>query len=198
MKEDLIKFDLQLFAENSEGEDLANEQSEVVQEKTFTQSELDAILAKRLAKKDRENEELLKKAEQEKELTKLSADERAKKEFEIKQSELEEERKKIKIERLELQVIKILNEKNLPVEFSRFVIADSNEATLENINELSNLFNKGLESAVDARLKGGKPPKSGATQPTGEITLADYNRMGYKERVEFKNNHPDKFNELIK
>jgi hypothetical protein len=206
------RFDLQLFTDDQEKvkekvkEEVKEEVKEAIQ---LTQEELDAkiqaeadrrvtkALETQKVKLEAELSEKIKKERQEaEELAKLSEKERAEKERQKEREQFEQERKLFQKEKLELQTVKILSERNIPSEFASFVIAESNEETLERINQMEELFNKAIESAVNARLKG-KTPKNATTQSEG-VTLADYNRMSYRERVEFKNNHPDKFNELMK
>lgn len=160
-------FKLQLFADD-EGENQQNEQAQAEQPKTFTQEELDAIVSKRLAKEktklEEERKALLTKAEQEKELAKLSEKERAQKEFELKQSEFEKERQEFQRQKLELETVKELDKRSLPVEFSNMVLGEGSEDTLERINAFEKQWQAALEKAVNERMKGTTPKKAEAEQ----------------------------------
>jgi len=184
----MIKFDLQLFADDQEKEPLQLTQEEL---DAKIQAETDRKVTKALetakAKWEADYGERIKQERKEaEELAKLSEKERAEKERQKERELFEQERKQFERERLELQTIKILNERNIPSEFAPFVIADTNEGTLDRINQMEELFNKAIESAVDARLKG-KTPKTGGTQSTetnpfdkATFNLSEQGRL-YKE-----------------
>ena len=49
---------------------------------------------------------------------------------------------------------KVLAERNLPVEFTDFLIAEDNEKTLERIKTFEKKYKKAIEDAVNEKLKG--------------------------------------------
>jgi len=162
------KIDLQLFAE---GEPEIKEPIQLTQEELDAkiQTEADRRVTKALetqrAKLEADISEKIKKERQEaEELAKLSEKERAEKERQKEREEFEQERNNFKKERLELQTLKILNERQLPQEFATFVIAESDEGTLEKINKMEELFNKAIETAVDMRLKGTTPKAASSVE----------------------------------
>ena len=188
----MLKFNLQLFAEEED-------QLEVIQ---LTQAELDAKLqietdrkvTKALetakAKWESEYSERVKLERQEaEELAKLSEKERAEKERQKEREQFEDERKTFKRERLELQTTKILTERNLPMDFVPFVLAEDDQATLDKINKMEELWNKAIESAVDARLKG-KTPRSGGT-PAHEINPFDKATFNLSEQGRLYKENPN-------
>lgn len=175
------------------------ENEEATNEKTFTQEELNDIVEKRIAREKAKQDELKKQAELEKkqaeELAKLSAEERAKKEFEFEQEEFKKQQQEFYRERLELQTTKELDERDLPVSFAKYVIGEDAESTQERINEFEGLWEKELERRrVDAMR--GKTPSIGGHAPA--ITQGEFKQMGYKERMELKNNDEELYTKLTK
>ena len=104
------------------------------------------------------------------ELSKLSEDERAKAELEKTRSELEKQRLEFEREKLKYEAAKVLSQRNLPVEFVDYLIAEDNAATLERIKVFEKKFNKSVEEAVNAKLKGTAPSVSGKkTEDSGSF-----------------------------
>lgn len=128
-------------------------------QKTFTQEELDKIIEKRLARALKKADEERQEAER---LAKMSAEERTKAEFEKEKAKFEEQRKSFQKQQLELQVIKELSNKNLPTDFSKYLIGEDAETCMANIKEFEVKWQKAIEKAVNEKLKG-NTPKAGSS-----------------------------------
>ncbi|BDR72642.1 hypothetical protein K144316041_13500 [Clostridium tetani] len=156
--------------------DVATDKTETTKEKTFTQEDLEKIISKRLERERKKADE--EKAEAER-LAKMSAEERAKAEFEKEKRKFEEERKSFQKQQLELEVIKELTNKNLPTDFSKYLIAENAETCMENIKTFETEFSDAIEKAVQERLKGGyTPPK---TETTKTYSMEDLKNMSVEE-----------------
>lgn len=68
---------------------------------------------------------------------------------------------------LEAEAKNTLAEKNLPVELAEVLNYTEAEACKKSIEVVEKAFQKALESAVEERLKGGKPPKKAPTEDNG-------------------------------
>jgi len=167
--------------------------TDVATEKTFTQEELDKIIEKRLAR-------ALKKANEEKQeaekLAKMSAEERAKAEFEKEKQKFEDERKQYQREKMELEVIKQMSSKGLPTEFATYLIADDAETALNNIKTFEAEWQKAIEKAVNEKLKGSTPKTGNTANIT--ITKDEFNSLGYSERMKIYNEQPELYKKLTK
>ena len=166
------KFNLQLFADKAEENNVEDETVEEEKEeiKTYTQEELDAKLQsetdKRVtqalktakAKWEKEYKEKLEKEKKEAErLSKLSADEREQELLKQKEKELAEKEQAIRLRELQLDTIEKLAEENLPVGFAEFLIGEDAETTNDNIKKFKEEWQKALSNAVDERIKGKSP-----------------------------------------
>ena len=160
---------------------------EVKQEKTFTQEELDKILNKKFAQWQKKTEEAKAEAERKAKLTEAEKLAEERKEFEAM-------RKQFEYEKRVNSTSKILASNNLPVEFSDFLIAESDEATTQRVDLFKNAFNEALEKALTERLKG-NTPKVGTSKPK-EITKKDFRSMSYKEKMDLYNNNKELFKKL--
>ena len=162
---------------------------EVKQEKTFTQEELDKILNKKFAQWQKKTEEAKAEAERKAKLTEAEKLAEERKEFEAI-------RKQFEYEKRVNSTSKVLASNNLPVEFSDFLIAETDEATTQRVDLFKNAFNEALEKAVNERLKG-KTPKISMSSSTA-ITKEKFRSMSYKEKMDLYNKDKDLFEKLSK
>ena len=137
-----IKFEIQMFADGGEGGDGQQEQQtpattennetpdigEKKSENKTSDVDIDAKIAEALSKAQKNFEDTLKKrdaaAKKEAELSKLSDAERQKAEIENGRKELELKEKELQRKELMLEMTKVLAERNLPVEFTEYLIAE--------------------------------------------------------------------------
>ncbi|MDD3001757.1 MAG: DUF4355 domain-containing protein [Candidatus Riflebacteria bacterium] len=161
------KMNLQLFAEG-EAEPEVTSEPPIEQPKTYTedevkkmvQAEADRMTTKGLqTAREKWEAEQEQKLQQAKELAELSAEERAKKEFELERESFLKEKAEIIKERLTLQTEKDLISKGLPPDFATMLVAENPEVTLKNINMFEQKFRAALEVAIDERVKGRTPTK---------------------------------------
>lgn len=182
--ERLFTFDLQRFAgdgaatgaeggDNDPGKgDKGSDAGAKGDNKTYTQADIDAALATKLAaEKSKWETEYQQKAEaakkEQERLSKLSDDERKKVEIEKTQQELQAKEKELKIKELKLEVVEDLTKRGIPVSFLDYLVVDADsEKTLGRITNFEKEYKKAVDEAVNERLKG-KTPKAG-TSATGD------------------------------
>jgi hypothetical protein len=138
--------------------------------KTYTEaefiSEVDRRVSQAQAKWAAELDKKLNTARSEGEkLAKMSADERAKAEFETDKKEFESERAKYEAERLEFEAVKQLSENKLPVSFAKMCVGKDAEETKTNIEAFKTAWGEALQSAVNDRMRG-TTPKAGNGENT--------------------------------
>ena len=200
------QMDLQLFAEDTTAEaDTTTEVDAVEQVKTYTEDELKAQIQAETDRKVTKALETAKakwleeeqaKVKQAEELAKLSEKERLAKELEIQRNEFEAEKSKFQRERLTLQTEKDLISKDMPAEFAPFVVADTAEQTLININTLQASWQAAIEKAIDDKVKG-RTPTGNAAATTGAVTKEQFNKMTYLERLELKQKNIKLYESLL-
>ena len=162
---------------------------EVKEEKTFTQAELDKILNKKFAQWQKKTEEAKIEAERKAKLTEAEKLAEERKEFEAM-------RKQFEYEKRVNSTSKVLASNNLPVEFSDFLVADTEEATTQRVDLFKNAFNEAVEKLVNERLKG-NTPKVGVSS-SKEISKKDFRNMSYKQKIDLYNKDKELFNKLSK
>ena len=173
---------------NTESEDSSDDDKESNQqsEKMFTQSELDSIIEKRLAReraklekeyKTKINEGITSGLDEAKKLEKMTAQEKAEYEFNKRLADLEAREKEYNLRELKQTALSILNEKGFDIESAKsistlldYTDADKCKASIDNIDKLiSGLVEKG----VNAKIKTNKTPAQKETT-SGVFTYQDY------------------------
>jgi hypothetical protein len=149
-------------------DDKGGKSKEDGEHKTFTQTELDNIIQNRLERAMKKAEDERKQAE---ELAKLSEKERAKREIEIKEQELLDERNKFYKERLELQTSKELDAIDIPIAFTEFVMAEDAEATQARIKKFVDLWESEVEKRRIESMRG-QAPQKGTTDTGGSKSIS--------------------------
>lgn len=171
---------------NTESEDNSDDKESNQTEKTFTQSELDSIIEKRLAReraklekeyKTKINEGITSGLDEAKKLEKMTAQEKAEYEFNKRLADLEAREKEYNLRELKQTALGILNEKGFDIESAKsistildYTDADKCKASIDNIDKLiSGLVEKG----VNAKIKTNKTPVQKETTG-GVFTYQDY------------------------
>lgn len=189
--------------------ELENKETQEQEVKTFTQEEVDKLIQAETDRKttkalqtakEKWEEEYKAKLETEKseaeKLASMSAEERAKAEFESQRAEWEKEKAEFEKGKLKLEATKELSSEGLPVEFVDYVLADTAEQTQANIKMFKETWSKALDQMVSERLKG-KTPSVGSTLPeTSKLTKEEFGKLSYKERQSMLNVDPDLLKKL--
>ena len=153
-----------------------------VQVKTFTQDELNKIVAERVAKERRKlDAEILKQQEMQEKLIEEESEklakmteaekvkakaERERKKFEEKVARYEAEMRAFEQEKIKTQTMKLLDEKGLPIELCQFINSSTADEIMDNVNTFYKCFNEAEEQVVTERLRGKSPSVSTVSRNT--------------------------------
>ena len=153
-----------------------------VQVKTFTQDELNKIVAERVAKERRKlDAEILKQQEMQEKLIEEESEklakmteaekvkakaERERKKFEEKVARYEAEMRAFEQEKIKTQTMKLLDEKGLPIELCQFINSSTADEIMDNVNTFQKCFDEAVEQVVAERLKGKSPSTSTVSKNT--------------------------------
>lgn len=140
-------------------------------DETEVQHRIDEALASAKVKWEKDYKRKAEAAKKEAErLSKLSDDERAKAELESSRKELEAKEQELKKKELKLEMVKVLSDRRIPVEFMDYLIAEDSESTMSRITTFEKAYKKAIENGVNEKLKG-KAPKAG-TQKAGAASAS--------------------------
>ena len=156
-------------------------------ERTFTQSELDAIVKKRLDKAEQKFNERLNQLEQAQKLAQMSEQEKqqfeaqkAREEFEKERQAFYEERDAFNKTQYKMTIEKQLSEKGLPTSMADLLVSMDAEQVNAKINELAEQFGASVNRQIESKLKSTTVPQE-PTQPKQLFTLSEIQSMSIEE-----------------
>ena len=147
----------------SPNESNSNQQTETTQtEKTFTQKDVDKLIQDRLAREQSKWEKRVQDERTEAEkLAKMNAEQKAEYEKQKREDELAKRERDITTRELRATAYETLAEKNLPKELVDILNYSDAEQCNKSIEAVEKAFQSAVEKAVNDKLRGGNPPKSG-------------------------------------
>lgn len=184
--------------EEPKEEQVDTQQEVEATEKTFTQSEVDDLIKKRLAKQEKSfDKRMQEKLDEAEKLRQMNETQKAEYEQEKQKAYIAELEAKINRSGLEREASKMLSEGGIVGDdkILGLVVKDTAEATQEAVESFVALVNDLADKKVGEKLKG-KTPKKMEDTTAGEITKEQFNRMGYQSRNELLQNNPELYHKL--
>lgn len=180
-------------------EQVSTHEGETGIEKTYTEAEVQALLQQET---DRRVSSALKKQKKEFESKQAEAeklrdmDESQRKEYEYNQRllQLEQKEKEFALAQNKLEATKVLANRELPIEFVDYVVAEDAETMMENINAFDMAFKAAVQDAVAKKI-GSKSPKVGSVKQTG-MTSEEFRKMSFTERTNLYKTNPELYERL--
>lgn len=113
------------------------------------------------------------------------------------EAKIEASEKKAYIAELKVKAKDLAKEKELPFELVDYVIADSEEDTFKNIETIEAIWKTAVQKEVEMKLGSTAfpPHKTDRNNPDG-MTIEQFRKLGYAERVKLKNENPELYNKL--
>ena len=167
-------------------------------QKTFTQSEVDELIKKRLAKQEKSfDKRMQEKLDEAEKLRAMNESQKAEYEQEKQRAYIAELEAKINRSGLEREASKMLSEGGIVADdkILGIVVKDTAERTQEAVEGFVALINELADKKVGEKLKG-KTPKKMEDTTAGEITKEQFNKMGYQSRNELLQNNPELYRKL--
>jgi len=163
-------------------------QQEADRRVTQARKKFESELEKRIAAERKEAERL----------AKLSEEEKVKHKLEEQRRQLEQRERELLHKELKLEAVKILSEKNLPVDMIDMLVGQDADQTMNNIEAFEAAFRSAVEEAVNKRLgTTSGTPGSGTSERM--ITRDDLlNKLSYQEKIKLMNEQPELYNKLAK
>lgn len=166
--------------------------------KTFTQSEVDELIKKRLAKQEKSfDKRMQEKLDEAEKLRAMNETQKAEYEQEKQRAYIAELEAKINRSGLEREASKMLSEGGIIADdkILGLIVKDTAERTQEAVESFVALVNELADKKVGEKLKG-KTPKKMEDTSAGEITKEQFNKMGYQSRNELLQNNPELYRKL--
>lgn len=151
-------------------------------EKTFTQEQVNQMIKKRLEKeKDKFRQQIEAERNEAERLAKMSASEREIELLRKDREKFEAEKQQFAKERMLMETNKQMIQRNLPTDFAEYLLSDSAEKTLDNINQFQKTWDAAINDAVNSKLAGTSPtlPEQDNKQTT--FSLDDIKNMSTEQ-----------------
>lgn len=167
--------------------------------KTYTEQEVQELLQKEgdrrvstaLKKQQKQFENKIAEAEK---LRGMDEAQRKEYEFNQKVAELEKKEREFNLAQNKLEASKVLANRELPIEFVDYIVADDADTMLENINVFEKAFKAAVADAVSKKLAS-PAPKTGSVKQTG-LTREDFKKMNLAQQAELYKTNPALYKEL--
>lgn len=163
-KEMFLPLALQFFAgeETEETQETGGEESTEGTEKTYTDEDVQKMLAEKLAEAESDWQKKLEEAKTEGEkLAKMSKEDRQKHEEADRLAKLEAREAAVALRELESETKALLAEKQIDESVVKLVLGKDAAETKANIDTFKTVFDAAVQKAVEARLAG-RTPRTGA------------------------------------
>lgn len=167
--------------------------------KTYTEQEVQELLQKEgdrrvstaLKKQQKQFENKIAEAEK---LRGMDEAQRKEYEFNQKVAELEKKEREFNLAQNKLEASKVLANRELPIEFVDYIVADDADTMLENINVFEKAFKAAVADAVSKKLAS-PTPKTGSVKQTG-LTREEFKKMNLAQQAELYKTNPALYKEL--
>ncbi len=170
------------------------EETATQENKSFSQADFDREISKMY---DKFEKKFSKRAEEAQKLASMNAEDKAKYEFEQRVKELENKEKEWTLKENKYEASKILSEKNLPIAFADFIVAEDAETMMKNIKLFDDEFKKAVSKEVQSRI-GSNTPKTSTTGLDGNITKEQFAKMSLAEQATLYTNNKELYEQLAK
>lgn len=170
-------------------------------EKTYTESEVQALLQR---EGDRRVSNALKKQQKEFEAKQAEADklramdENQRKEYEYTQrlQELEQKEREFTVAQNKLEATKVLANRELPIEFVDYIVAEDADTMMENINTFERVFKAAVADAVAKKIAS-PAPKGGSVKQTG-MTKEEFRKLSVAQQSELFRTNPELYRQMTR
>ena len=170
-------------------------------EKTYTESEVQALLQQ---EGDRRVSSALKKQQKEFEAKQAEADklramdENQRKEYEYTQKlqELEQREREFTVAQNKLEATKVLANRELPIEFVDYIVAEDADTMMENINTFERVFKAAVADAVAKKIAS-PAPKGGSVKQTG-MTKEEFRKLSVAQQSELFRTNPELYRQMTR
>lgn len=170
-------------------------------EKTYTESEVQALLQR---EGDRRVSSALKKQQKEfenkqAEAEKLRAmDENQRKDYEYNQKlqELEQREREFTVAQNKLEATKVLANRELPIEFVDYIVAEDADTMMENINVFERAFKAAVADAVAKKIAS-PAPKGGTVKQSG-MTKEEFRKLSVAQQSELFRTNPELYRQMTR
>ena len=183
------------------GETSTVETGEVSVEKTYTESEVQAMLQREADRRvssalNKQKKEFEKQVAESEKLKAMDENQRKEYEYSQKLQELENREKEFNIAQNKLEATKVMANRGLPIEFVDYIVAENAETMMENITIFERAFKSAVADAVAERVAS-PAPKTGSAKQAG-LTKESFRKLSLAQQTEIYRTNPELYRQLTR
>ena len=177
------------------------ETGEVVVEKTYTESEVQALLQREGDRRvssalNKQKKEFEKQVAESEKLKAMDENQRKEYEYSQKLQELEAREREFAIAQNKLEATKVLANRELPIEFVDYIVAEDADTMMENITIFERAFKSAVADAVAKKIAS-PAPKNGSAKQTG-MTKEEFRKLNVAQQTEIYRTNPELYNQMTR
>lgn len=177
------------------------ETGEVVVEKTYTESEVQALLQREGDRRvssalNKQKKEFEKQVAESEKLKAMDENQRKEYEYSQKLQELEAREREFAIAQNKLEATKVLANRELPIEFVDYIVAEDADTMMENITTFERAFKSAVADAVAKKIAS-PAPKNGSAKQTG-MTKEEFRKLNVAQQTEIYRTNPELYNQMTR
>ena len=177
------------------------ETGEVVVEKTYTESEVQALLQREGDRRvssalNKQKKEFEKQVAESEKLKAMDENQRKEYEYSQKLQELEAREREFAIAQNKLEATKVLANRELPIEFVDYIVAEDADTMMENITVFERAFKSAVADAVAKKIAS-PAPKNGSAKQTG-MTKEEFRKLNVAQQTEIYRTNPELYNQMTR
>ena len=170
-------------------------------EKTYTESEVQAMLQRETARRvssalNKQKKDFEKQVAESEKLKAMDENQRKEYEYSQKLQELEARERDFNIAQNKLEATKIMANRGLPIEFVDYIVAEDAETMMDNITTFESAFKSAVADAVAEKIAS-PAPKTGNVKQTG-ISKEEFRKMNLAQQSEIYRTNPELYRQLTK
>lgn len=177
------------------------ETGDVVVEKTYTESEVQALLQREGDRRvssalNKQKKEFEKQVAESEKLKTMDENQRKEYEYSQKLQELEAREREFAIAQNKLEATKVLANRELPIEFVDYIVAEDADTMMENITTFERVFKSAVADAVAKKIAS-PAPKNGSAKQTG-MTKEEFRKLNVAQQTEIYRTNPELYNQMTR
>jgi hypothetical protein len=177
------------------------ETGDVVVEKTYTESEVQALLQREGDRRvssalNKQKKEFEKQVAESEKLKTMDENQRKEYEYSQKLQELEAREREFAIAQNKLEATKVLANRELPIEFVDYIVAEDADTMMENITTFERAFKSAVADAVAKKIAS-PAPKNGSAKQTG-MTKEEFRKLNVAQQTEIYRTNPELYNQMTR
>ena len=174
---------------------------EATVEKTYTESEVQAMLQREADRRvtsalNKQKKEFEKQVAESEKLRSMDENQRKEYEYSQKLQELEQRERDFTLAQNKLEATKVMANRKLPIEFVDYIVAEDADTMMNNITVFETAFKAAVADAVAEKMDSRTPRGSNSKQ--AGLTKEEFKKMSIAQQSEVYRTNPELYKQLTR